>query len=107
MKYVRVDENNIVTQTQGYFEEGFIMAPDDVYADFIYDPVLNTFSPPPPPPLGRYDFENRLRNRMDALQRAKFQALVNAALALSPNYPGLPSSIADFDAILDGMTLPL
>lgn len=107
MKYVRVNESNIVIQVQYYFEEGFIAAPDDVYTDFIYDPVLNTFSPPPPPPLNRGDFDYRLRARLQALEEARFQALLNSALAQSPNYPGLPGSLGDFDAILDGMTLPL
>lgn len=107
MKYVLLNGNNVVIQTQPNFQEGFLAAPDEVLPGFIYDPVTNTFSPPPPPPLTRDDFEWRLRDRIEALRSAQRQALLNTALALSPNYPDLPDSLADFDTILDGMTLPL
>lgn len=106
MKYVHLNENNIVDSIQYYWAEGFIAAPDDVYAGYSYDPVLNVFSPPPPPPLARWDFEERMRTRLTALAEARFQALVSSALALSPNFPDLPQSLEAFDIILDGMTLP-
>lgn len=106
MRYALLDSNNIVIQTQPNFQEGFIPCPDNVMAGYSYDPVGNVFSPPPPPPLERWNFEDRLRVRLQAIQQAKVQALLNAALALSPNYPNLPSSVEDFDTILDGMTLP-
>lgn len=106
MRYALLDVNNVVIQTQPNFEEGFIPCPDEVAYGFIYDPINNVFNPPPPPPLERWNFENRLRERLQAIQQAKVQALLNSALALSPNYPNLPSSLADFDTILDGMTLP-
>lgn len=107
MKYVLLDENNVVIQTQPNFQEGFIAAPDEVSPGDIYDPLLGTFSPPPPPPLVRGNFARRLRDRIEALREAQFQALLNSALALSPNHPDLPNSMADFDTILDGMTLPV
>lgn len=107
MKYVLLDASNIVIQTQPNFQEGFILAPDDVSPGMIYDPLTNTFSAPPPPPLERHDFAERLRRRIQALRDAQFQALLNSALALAPSYPELPESMDEFDTVLDGMTLPI
>lgn len=103
MKYVFVDENSIVIFIQSYYGGDLLPAPDEVTYGWIYDPVANTFSAPP---LTRHDFEEQMRARLQALQEAKLQNLVTQALMLSPNYPGLPDSIQDFELIMDGMELP-
>lgn len=106
MKYVFLNTSNVVIGAQSNFQEGAVLAPDYVVPGYIYDPLTNTFSEPPPPPLERYNFEERMRARIEALREAQFQALLNSALALAPSYPGLPANMAEFDTVLDGMTLP-
>ena len=44
MAYVKID-NGLVVQRQPIAEDGFILAPDDVYVGHMYDG--STFSPPP------------------------------------------------------------
>lgn len=47
-RWVKV-ENGVVIQVQPYFDEGFIEAPDWVWAGYLYDG--ETFTAPPPPPV--------------------------------------------------------
>lgn len=102
MKYVLLNESNVVIQTQPNFDEGFIEAPDEVTNGYIYDPVLGTFAPPPPPPLNKWDFESAYMTRLNARRAAVRADHFEATLALFPGYPGeLPESIAAYNAVLD------
>lgn len=102
MKYVLLDESNVVIQSQTNFQEGYVEAPDEVSAGWIYDPVAGTFTPPPPPPLVKSDFEDAYYTRLNA---HKFAARANhfeSTLALFPGYPEeLPESVAAYNAMLD------
>lgn len=86
-----------------YLPYPMIPCPDEVQVGWVYDSVGNTFSAPPPPPLTRSNFETafnaRLQQEIINWKNSKFEE----ALALSPNYPGLPASIAAFQADMDTM----
>lgn len=61
MKYVLV-QNGVVVQVQYTFETGFIAAPDDVYAGYLYSDGV--FSPPPPPPIEPYQVDMERDRRL-------------------------------------------
>lgn len=111
MKYAFVVNNvvDVVVDTDpiAMFGSGFgslfVEVPDDVERFWIRDPLTNTFSAPPPPPLTVSDFEGAFNSFAYGQAEAKRIAKFQAALALSPNAPSLPSSIADFLLILNGL----
>lgn len=86
-----------------YLPTPMIPCPDEVQIGWVYDVGTNTFSAPPPPPLTRLNFQTafnaRLQQEVTNWKDAKFEE----ALALSPNYPALPESIAAFQADMDTM----
>jgi len=107
MKYAYVVNNvvSLVTDEDYSAIFGFQMVPcpDDVQNYWLYDPVTNVYSAPPPPPLTLNDFENAFNTFVYAKAEAKRIAKFQAAMALSPNAPGLPTSVADFLVILNGL----
>lgn len=107
MKFAYVVNNvvQLVTDQDYSAVFGFQMVPcpDNVQNYWLYDPVLDVYSPPPPPPLTVTDFENAFNSFAYAKAEAKRLAKFQAAMALSPNSPGLPDSVADFLLILNGL----
>lgn len=106
MNYAKLVDNVVVNtvtsdpvlifgETEGAL---YVECPDEVLTGWVYDPVLETYSAPPPPAPQEWELEEAYDNRLKARRMAAYYAHFHSTI---PGYPTLPASLAAYEAMLD------